>query len=286
MKKVFNILLLTALLLSGCNLQGNRQIVQKALQAYESEARTVKAESSLPVGLEIPAPLTDRSEQILYRKGYTVSYNADTRLPNWVAWVLTAVHTSGPYKRDGIAFHPDEDVDGVQVDTYDYMRSGYDRGHMCPSGDCKWSQQAQEESFLMTNICPQNHNLNVGDWNEMENQCRRWAEKYGRIYIVAGPILFKGKHKTIGKHKVVVPDAFFKVVLFAGDDPMAIGFIYRNRSGNRPKGDYVNTVEEVERITGIKFFPKLKNKKVKSIKADDATLFTFSIGPNYIVDRA
>lgn len=274
------LIIVLALLLTACNVQGNRRYARTlsddtSHQPSAAETSTKTSSKSkttttadLPEGLEVPAPLTDRAEQILRRTGYTVSYNNDTRLPNWVAWCLTADHTSGPYKREGINFHPDSEVEGTQVDTYDYMRSGYDRGHMCPSGDNKWSREAQEESFLMTNICPQDHNLNVGDWNEMENQCRRWAKDYGRIYIVAGPILFRGKHKTIGKHRVVVPEAFFKVVLSMEGTPKAIGFIYRNQPGNRPKGDYVNSVDEVERITGIDFFPSLPDETEKTVEAE------------------
>lgn len=220
-----------------------------------------------PAGVEIPAPLTDRKEQILRRTAYTASYNSDTRLPNWVAWQLTAEHTSGPHKRGGIDFAEDEDVPEPRATDWDYYRSGYDRGHLCPSADNKWSEAAQRESFLFTNICPQNHSLNAGDWNEMEQQCRRWAKELGSIHIVSGPILYKSKHKTIGKNKVVVPEAFFKVVLCTEGEPKAIGFIYKNQPGNRPKGDYVNSVDEVERITGIDFFPALPDDVESRVEA-------------------
>lgn len=215
----------------------------------------------------LPAPLTQCPEQVLVRKAYVASYNKDTRLPNWVAWVLTANHTEGPYKRGGVKFHEDEEVPEPRVTTYDYVQSGYDRGHMCPSADNRWDAEAQDECFLMTNICPQNHNLNAGDWGEMENQCRLWAKKYGRIYIVCGPILFRSRHKKIGTSKVVVPEAFFKVVLCMGRQPKGIGFIYRNEAGNRPKGDYVNSIDEVERITGYDFFAKLPDKIEKQVES-------------------
>lgn len=217
--------------------------------------------------LEIPAPLKGLPEQILRRVGYTVSYNSSTRQPNWVAWHLTAAHTTGPYKRGGIKFHEDEEVPVPRAVDWDYARSGYDRGHMCPSGDNKWSEQAQEESFLFTNICPQNGGLNRGDWNEMEQQCRSWAKEYGDIYIVCGPIFYKGKHKTIGSNKVAVPDAFFKVVLCMQGTPKAIGFVYKNVEGNRPKDSYVNTVDEVERITGFDFFPALPDRVENKVEA-------------------
>lgn len=219
-------------------------------------------------GLEIPAPLADKKEQILRREGYTVSYNSATRLPNWVAWQLTAAHTQGTHKRGGIKFQEDMEADSPRAVDWDYYNSGYDRGHMCPSADNKWSRKAQEQSFLFTNICPQVHNLNAGDWNEMEMQCRKWAEQWGCVYIVCGPILYKDKHKTIGKNKVVVPEAFFKVVLCMHGEPKAIGLIYKNAPGNRPKGDYVNTVDQVERITGIDFFPSLPDDIENKIEAE------------------
>lgn len=206
-------------------------------------------------------------EQILERTGYVASYNKTNLLPNWVAWHLTAERTEGSAKRSGVDFAEDTEVPEPRATDWDYYNSGYDRGHMCPAADNKWSKKAMEESFLFTNMCPQNGNLNRGDWNEMEMACRKWAKKYGDLYIVCGPILYKGKHKTIGKNKVVVPEAFFKVVLRTGDNPQAIGFIYKNTSGNRPKDSYVNTVDEVERITGIDFFPSLPDNVEKNVEA-------------------
>lgn len=209
----------------------------------------------------LPRVAKGTPEVVLRRVGYTVSFNPDNRIPNWVAWELTADHTDGPYKRGGIKFQEDEGVT-----TYDYQRSGYDRGHMCPSGDNKWSEEAQQQSFLMTNMCPQSHGLNAGDWNEMEMQCRRWADEFGSLDIIAGPILFRGRHKTIGSG-VVVPEAFFKVV-YCPSRHMAIGFIYRNEPGNRPKGDYVNSVAEIERITGFTFLTALPPKLAAKVKKE------------------
>ncbi len=262
---IFAILLL-AVLLKVCGSQSTPlQDDERADTATVAEKSNRVEETS--TGRELPAPLADRREMVLKRVGYTVSYNSETRLPNWVAWHLTADHVDGPYSRKGLKFHEDEDVPTPRATDADYKGSGYDRGHMCPSGDNKWSEDAQWQSFLFTNACPQNHNLNRGDWNEMEMQCRKWAQEMGDIYIVCGPILYKGSHQTIGENKVVVPEAFFKVVLCMKGTPKAIGFIYRNGEGNRPKGDYVNTVDEVERITGFDFFPSLDDKVEKEVEA-------------------
>ena len=135
-----------------------------------------------------------------------------------------------------------------------------------PAGDNKWDAEAMEQSFLMTNICPQDHVLNIGDWNNLEAQCRQWAEQYGSIYVVCGPVLYNKRHKTIGKNKVVVPEAFFKVILRMGCTPQAIGFVYRNNDKRHPWGDYVNSVDEVERITGFDFFASLPDSVERQVE--------------------
>ena len=219
-------------------------------------------------GIEIPAPFKGGNEVVLRRVGYTVSYNSWTRQPNWVAWQLTAKRTKGSNDRKDYKFTPDEEVPSPRAEDSDYRSSGYDRGHMCPAGDNKWNADAMRQSFLFSNICPQAPSLNRGDWNEMELACRRWAKKYGSVYVVCGPVFYKkSRRKTIGRNKVAVPDAFFKVLLCTEGTPKAIGFIYKNTDGNRPMGDYVNTVDEVERITGYDFFPSLPDKVENKVEA-------------------
>lgn len=235
-----------------------KQIVQK----QSGEEKTAVKQ------LEIPGALTNRPEQILSRVAYTASYNSALRIPNWVAWHLTAERCEGSYDRKGIRFQEDGDVPKPRAVDKDYVKSGYDRGHLCPSADNRWDATAQKQSFLLTNICPQDHNLNTGDWSELESQCRKWAQTYGSIYIVAGPVLLKDEHKTIGKNKITVPEAFFKVVLCMEGKPKAIGFVYLNERGNHPKAYYVNTIDAVERITGIDFFPALPDEVENVVEAN------------------
>ena len=161
----------------------------------------------------------------------------------------------------------DEEVGWPRATDGDYVRSSYDRGHLCPSGDNKWSEKAQTQSFLLTNICPQNHDLNVGDWNDLEIQCRYWAKRMGNLYIVTGPVFYNGVKKTIGKHGVAVPDAFFKVVLDDGRKAKAIGFVYPNRGGHQDMDQCVRSVDEIERITGIDFFPMLDDNVEDVVEA-------------------
>jgi len=226
--------------------------------------KTVEAER--PRSLEIPAAIKRQPETIIKRKGYTVSYNKEWRIPNWVAWHLTAAHTSGDNKRFNMQFTEDTSVPRPRATDNDYYNSRYDRGHMCPSGDNQWDAKAQEQSFLFTNVCPQNHGLNKGDWNDLEIQCRYWARRYGDIYIVTGPIFYHGVQNTIGKNKVAVPDAFFKIILVDKRKTDGIGFVMPNKGKHQNMKSYVRSIDEIEELTGIDFFPLLDDNVEQDVE--------------------
>lgn len=217
-------------------------------------------------GYEVPKIIREGvPSQLLERFSYKTSYNKETHIPNWVGWALTSEHTDGEYARKGHSFIEDLDVPLPRAIPADIRESecGYQRGHMCPAGDNKWSYKAQKDAFLITNICPQNGNLNQHDWKYLEEACREWAKKYNKIYIVAGPIFYSKDYKTVGERWVAVPDAFFKVVLRIGKTSgatKAIGFIYANQTGHHKMSYYVRSVDEVEEATGIDFFYQLDDQ--------------------------
>lgn len=217
--------------------------------------------------LEIPVALTKRNDPVLKRSGYTASYNLFYKNPNWVAWELTRRETKGMNVRIN-RFSPDPNLPEPRVTHSDYTHSGYDRGHMAPAADMKWSQQAMLESFYMSNVCPQNQKLNRDDWNDLEETCRMWAKKYGAVYIACGPIYDLKKPKRIGERKVAVPDRFFKVVLINdAKNPVAMGFIFPNKANHQKLEKYMHSVDAVEKITGLDFFSKLPDSTEKRIEA-------------------
>lgn len=258
------------LALDNTSLTSEVTLSNKESQSSQKIVPTTKVQ---PIeGLEIPVLQKKQKEVILYRSNYVLSFNKETNLPNWVAWRLDKKKLVEKVSRDRYGFIADPDMKGENaVVTQDYARSGYDRGHMCPANDSRWSGEAMKESFYMTNICPQHPNLNSGDWNELEQACHRWAEKE-TVYIVCGPILYKkSQAEYIGKeHKVRVPEAFFKVVLTGVEKgkPRAVGFVYKNAKGNQPLDAYVNTVDEVERITGIDFFSALPDEVEAKVESE------------------
>ena len=233
---------------SWLGMETDRQKIEKSVQETDMSK------------LEIPVITNGKQGQILQRTGYTLSYDSKNKTPQWVAWELTKEETKGKEERS-TEFFPDPDVTGTQVVTYDYSHSGYDRGHMAPAGDMKWSKQAMQESFYMSNICPQDHNLNTEDWNDLEMKTREWARRYGKVYIVCGPIYNGKRNEYIGEHRIKVPDAFFKVILINNNNKQcAMGFLFENEAGERPLEEYLMPVDEIEKLTGMDFFSALPDE--------------------------
>ena len=218
--------------------------------------------------MEIPVMSAKKQGQVIHRTGYTLAYDAKTRTPQWVAWELTKKETQGTVERSN-DFQPDPDVKGAKVVTKDYSHSGYDRGHMAPAADMKWSKKAMKESFYMSNICPQDHNLNTSDWSELENKSRQWARRFGKVYIVCGPIYNGKRNEYIGDHRVKVPDAFFKVVLINEKKKQcAMGFYFENEAGERKLQEYLVPVDRLEQLTGMDFFSALPDNLEDRLEAE------------------
>ena len=261
-----SVLIVIALAIGGDKL---KSIIGLETDQEKIERSTEKAEMSR---IEIPAMPKDKQGQIIQRTGYTLAYDKLNMTPQWVAWELTKEETRGKEERTN-EFLPDPEVVGAQVVTQDYSGSGYDRGHMAPAGDMKWSKQAMQESFYMSNICPQDHNLNTEDWNDLEMKSREWARRYGQVYIVCGPI-YNGSRQTeyIGTHRVKVPDAFFKAILIqSSQKTCALGFYFKNEAGERPLHEYLVSVDKLEKMTGIDFFPTLSDEMEKKLEAEAHT---------------
>lgn len=238
------------LMMTSCQDPGQAQ--QQSHEQTHEQAQQQSQETYL----ELAHTRQGLKEQIIEHTGYTASYNPDLLIPNWVAWELTRDEANGTLTRS-TQFTPDPTVQGNTALTYDYSRSGYDRGHMAPAGDMKWDNQAMSECFYLSNICPQNHDMNSGQWEKLERRCRGWAKQYGKVWICCGPIMGKSR-ATIGEHHVAVPESFFKVVMVERKGEYnAIGFILPNDACEGEFWDYAVTVNEVEEITGHDFFYNL-----------------------------
>ena len=188
----------------------------------------------------------------------TVSYNSDYKIANWVAYELTSKEATSKKNERSNKFVSDPMVKGATATNEDYTRSGYDRGHMAPAGDMKWSAKAMRESFYLSNICPQKPGLNRGIWKDLEEQARLWAKENGSLLIVTGPVITDDL-KRLGKNRVGIPKTFYKVICtITNGKPEGVGFLFDNKDyGKTPLKSMMIPIDSVEKVTGIDFFPSL-----------------------------
>lgn len=207
------------------------------------------------------------AERLSYA-GMEVSFNPDLHIPNWVAWELTGDETDGQEARSN-KFVADPTV-AASATPDDYRNSGYDRGHMAPAGDMKWSREAMDETFYMTNICPQNKSLNTGAWKKLEEKSRQWAKRDSAIVIVCGPVVTDRLTEHIGANKVAVPKRFFKVILAPyAMPPRGIGFIMENSKIEGGMQRTAVSIDDVERITGLDFFYNLPDDIENAVESQN-----------------
>jgi endonuclease G, mitochondrial len=201
-------------------------------------------------------PAYKPSDAIVRHDGYVLRYRDVYEQADWVAYPLLAFEIKGDAERDRESFRPDPLVETGSALPTDYTRSGYDRGHLAPAGDFKFSQRLTQQSFYMSNVSPQSPQFNRGVWKELEDQVRTWARRDRGLYVVTGPVLKPGL-PTIGKqNEVAVPEQYYKVILYCNSPNIRlIGFLLNNEPSNEPLRSFVVPVDQIERLTGIDFFP-------------------------------
>lgn len=199
--------------------------------------------------------------------GFNLAFSPDNHTPVWCAWELLRSETDGAQSRARSKFWTDSDIVGCP-DTRDYSNSGFDRGHIVPAADQKWSPEAMTDCFSLANICPQDAGLNRGVWQTLEKMERRWARRDSAIIIIAGPIYTPSDQQRIGRTQVRVPSAFFKAFLCATSaPPRAIAFVFPNTPVLGNIADFAMPVDQLEKITGYDLFAALPDSIENKIEA-------------------
>lgn len=226
-------------------------------------------------GLEFPQPRS--GDMLITHTGFTLAYNETHEQPDWVAYELTREEVYGVYDRAD-NFRADSTVPTGSASLADYRNSGYDRGHLIPAADLKWSAEAMNDSFYMSNMSPQDPQFNRGIWSKLESVIRNFAVTNESIYVVTGPVLTDGPYETIGTNQVSVPKRYYKVVLdYTDPDIKAIGFVLPNEGSNKPLEEFAVSVREVETLTGLNFFYLLPDDIEHTLETTfDVSLWDFS----------
>ena len=203
-------------------------------------------------------PFVSKDEQLIQHKAYSLCYDEKHEQAKWVAYVLTANETISRYERSN-DFNTDPAVKTGSATNNDYKGSGYDRGHLAPAGDMGFSSVSMIESFYYSNMSPQNPSFNRGIWKKLEEQVRSWAVLYDSVLVVTGPVL-KADLPKIGVNGVSIPSFYYKVILdYKNNQSKAIALILPNVKGSKPLSSYVLSIDELEKLTKLDFFPELQD---------------------------
>jgi endonuclease G, mitochondrial len=203
--------------------------------------------------LELPA--LKFNKEIVAHTGFTLSYNEEHEVANWVAYKLTAAQATSSLHARSNYFMEDPDVATGTAKEEDYQSTGYDRGQLVPAEDMAWSAESMKESFYYSNMTPQAPAFNRGVWRRLEELTRYWASYHDSIFVVTGPVL-KEDLPTIGR--VSVPQYFYKVILvYKPTGVKAIGFLLPNKASSATLRSFAIPVDSVEKLTGLDFFPRL-----------------------------
>ncbi|XP_066538962.1 nuclease EXOG, mitochondrial-like [Hoplias malabaricus] len=234
---------------------------------------------------------------------HILSYDQSRRIPKWVAEHLSKEKLTGKAERKHCKFKPDPSVPELfTAHNEDYFGSGWSRGHMAPAADNKFSEQSMAETFYLSNIVPQNYENNAGFWNRLEMYCRELANRFSDVWVISGPLTLPqvgedGKkmvsYQLIGKDDVAVPTHLYKVILAQKDpsaDVLALGaFVVPNVpiSFEHHLKDYQVSLTELERMSGLTFFPKLdKTQHLRNLcTVDSCELMDFKRFTLYITGR-
>lgn len=226
---------------------------------------SISVESGLE-NLELPKPID--GEKIIRHTGYTLSYNEEAEQPSYVAYELTRAEVLTQNVERDDDFREDPMVLSKSAELSDYRGSGYDRGHMAPAADFRWSSEAMSDTFYLSNMSPQDPSFNRGIWADLEAAVRVMAYENDGLYVVTGPVLTDGPYETIGKNEVAVPKNYYKVLLdYKEPDVKAIGFLLPNEGSSKSLESFATTVDEVERVTGIDFFTALPDDQEEEIES-------------------
>jgi endonuclease G, mitochondrial len=205
-----------------------------------------------------PAPL--KGEEIVTHSSIRISYNEKHEQANWVAYRLLDSHIGGAEKRKD-KFLSDPYVSTFSAHPADYKKTGFDRGHLAPAGDFSWSEKSMSESFYMSNMSPQQPDFNRGIWKKLEEQVRQWALENEELYVVTAGVLSENLPSIGTKNKISIPVYYYKVILDIKEPEIkAIAFVMENKGSKLPLKHFAVSIDSVERLTGIDFFPMLEKQ--------------------------
>jgi endonuclease G len=209
--------------------------------------------------------------KVLENEGYITGYSESMRNPLWVAYRVFDVSTLSSGKRPS-RFRVDDRTE-ARVSHNDYRGTGYDRGHLAPNYAMatRYGVDGQWESFLMSNVIPQTPQVNRYMWKDLEMLvARRYGRYFDEVWVTTGPV-FKEPVKRFGSG-VAIPSAYYKILLDeTGDEVRVLAFMIESRCPPYTRlRSRVVSVDEIEEMTGLDFFPELPREAQNELESRPA----------------
>lgn len=226
-------------------------------------------------------PKLEAGEELIEHLAMSLVYSEKHEQAKWVAHIITPDIIGGiegrtndfrpdPLIKTGSAIEEDYFLKFLQPDgKYRYEGFGYDRGHLAPSADFRWSNRALSESYLYSNMSPQLDDFNRDSWAKLEDMMRGYIYRNPKtqLFVVTGPLLNDNLKKIPkAKNKVSIPEKYFKVAVDL-KNKRAIAFVMPNAKADYPHESYAMSIDEVEKLTGIDFFASLEDNLENSLEA-------------------
>ena len=205
-------------------------------------------------------PITLLDLNILPNTSYYSAYSEKRKNPIWVAYRLDVHKGQNRLSRPG-NFITDFRTKS-KIDQRVYAKTGYDRGHMCPNSAiaARYGKKGQTETFLMSNITPQKPELNRKVWERLERLEEAYANKFGGIWVITGPIF--DQHVELLSHQVEIPDSFYKILIDEDNGKVRVlpFIVPQNVTGKEILNDFLTSVDEIEKQTGLDFFSPMDDE--------------------------
>ena len=230
-------------------------------------------------------PSLKSNEQLIQHNAMLIAFNNQHKQPSWVMHFISpdvknaAVGRSNNFRIDSLVTKgtcTDSDY-FLSIKTQDQKSDsiikgyGFDRGHLAPAADFRWSPTAMSESFLYSNMCPQIADFNRGEWANLEAQFRSYVinKKNNGIYVITGAIL-NDSLKSIPEspNKVSIPGFFYKIAIDTTNNK-GIAYLMPNHNLDEPNDFYARSIDSIETLTGLDFFPNLSKTKQTEIESQN-----------------
>ena len=213
---------------------------------------------------------------LLDRSYFVTCHDPSWRIPRWVAYHLKASDLPGTVTRKD-RFRSDTALPVTErAELADYRGSNMTRGHLAPADDFRRSREAEDATFLLSNMAPQIQALNGGRWRVLESEVQKLASAHGSIWVITGPLfLDSALHpiaaaEFIGNGRVAVPTHFFKVILCEHSDSQheMVAFLVPHRAGlPGPTLKYAIPVDQLETLLGADLFAVLPDDEERTLEA-------------------